>query len=318
MKWNKYSIKTLTKAEDLVISALAGAGVEGAEIVDAKPLEDEDLKLMFGDVPPDEEPEDDGTAVINFYLEPDSDNEEILEKVREELESLKEFMDLGECTIERSETEDKDWINNWKEYFHSFRVENIYIVPTWEEPDPLPTDEMVLRIDPGTAFGTGLHETTQLVIRKMLKSVKKGDLMLDLGTGSGILGIIALKLGVSRVLGTDLDENAVFAVADNKANNGVRDEDFELILGNIIDDEKVKTRVGYGKYDLVTANILAEILIPMAPSAAAALKKGGLLITSGIIDFKEEEVKKALTDAGLKVVSSEKMGEWCSVCAVKE
>lgn len=318
MKWNKYSIKTLSKAEDLVISALADAGVEGAEIVDAHPLDEPDLKLMFGDVPPDEQPEDDGTAVINFYLEPDADNESVLKRVKEELDALREFTDIGECAITASETEDKDWINNWKEYFHSFRVDDIYIVPTWEEPEPLPTDKMVLRIDPGTAFGTGLHETTQLCIKKMREVVKPGCEMLDIGTGSGILAIIAARLGASHILGTDLDENAVFAVADNKANNNVDDARFELLLGNITDDPEVQRAVGHEKYDVVTANLLAEILIPMAPAAAATLKKGGIIITSGIIDFKKDAVSQALTEAGLKVVSSETMGEWCSVCAVKE
>ena len=198
MKWNCFTIKTKTEAEDIVISALADVGVEGVEIRDHQPLTEEDKAQMFVDIMP-EGPEDDGTAYLSFYLEEDADKEEILKNVRNALEELRSFMDIGEGSIEESSTEDKDWINNWKEYFHQFYVDDILIVPSWEEVKAEDKDKMILHIDPGTAFGTGMHETTQLVIRQLKKYVKEGDQILDVGTGSGILGIVALKLGAAHV-----------------------------------------------------------------------------------------------------------------------
>ncbi len=315
MKWNKYTLKILAKAEDVVISALAFAGIEGVEIEDSIPLTEEELKGMFVDIPPVSK-DDDGTARLNFYLNPETDNDEVLERVKNELNSLKEFMNIGECTIEISETEDKDWINNWKEYFHSFRVGNIFIQPSWEKEAPLPTDEMVIHIDPGTAFGTGLHETTQLCIKQLKKHVKKGDTILDIGTGSGILSIVAIKLGAARAVGTDLDPCTIDAVSDNKTANGIEDESFRLIIGNIIDDKKTQDLCGK-EYDIITANILANVLCPLAKEAIKHLKKGGYIITSGIIDEKENEVKEALLLAGFTIDEITHQGEWVSITAVK-
>ena len=315
MKWNKYTLKILAKAEDVVISALAFAGIEGVEIEDSIPLTEEELKGMFVDIPPVSK-DDDGTARLNFYLNPETDNDEVLERVKNELNSLKEFMNIGECTIEISQTEDKDWINNWKEYFHSFRVGNIFIQPSWEKEAPLPTDEMVIHIDPGTAFGTGLHETTQLCIKQLKKHVKKGDTILDIGTGSGILSIVAIKLGAARAVGTDLDPCTIDAVSDNKTANGIEDESFKLIIGNIIDDKKTQDLCGKG-YDIITANILANVLCPLAKEAIKHLKKGGYIITSGIIDEKENEVKEALLLAGFTIDEITHQGEWVSITAVK-
>ena len=315
MKWYKYSFKTLAEAEDLVVSALTDAGVEGVEIVDNRLLTKEELDGMFVDIPLTGG-EDDGTATISFYLEPEQDQAEMLKRVRAELDALRQFARIGECVITSSETEDKDWINNWKEYFHSFRIGNIFIVPSWEDDTPLPTDEIVLHIDPGTAFGTGLHETTQLCIEELKKHLKPGDTLLDIGTGSGILSIAACKMGAGHALGTDLDPCAIDAVAQNKAANGVGDEDFELIIGNIIDDENVQKRCKTG-YDLITANILAEVLIPLAPQAIRHLKPGGIIITSGIIDEKEDAVKEALERAGFIVTDIRHKGEWVSITAEK-
>ena len=214
MKWNRFTIKTKTEAEDVIISALADVGIQGVEIQDKQPLTDEDKAQMFVDIMPDC-PEDDGIAYLNFYLEEDEDTEEVLQNVRQVLDEVSSYMDIGEGSIEQSQTEDKDWINNWKEYFHQFYVDDILIVPSWEEVKEEDKGKMILHIDPGTAFGTGMHETTQLCIRQLKKYVKPGDEVLDVGTGSGILGITALKLGAKEVWGTDLDENAITAVGEN-------------------------------------------------------------------------------------------------------
>ena len=317
MKWNRFTIKTKTEAEDVIISALADVGVEGVEIQDKQPLTETDKEQMFVDIMP-EGPADDGIAYLNFYLEEDTETAPVLERVRAVLEEVRGYMDIGEGTITESQTEDKDWINNWKEHFHQFYVDDILIVPSWEEVKEEDKDKMILHIDPGTAFGTGMHETTQLVIRQLKKFVTKDTQMLDVGTGSGILGIVALKLGAAHVVGTDLDPCAIPAVADNKEANDIKDETFDMLIGNIIDDKEVQDTVGYEKYDIVTANILADVLVPLTPVIVKQMKKGAYYITSGILDVKEEVVVKAVKDAGLQLVEVTHQGEWVSVTARKE
>ena len=317
MKWNRFTIKTKTEAEDVIISALADVGVEGVEIQDKQPLTETDKEQMFVDIMP-EGPADDGIAYLNFYLEEDTETAPVLERVRAVLEEVRGYLDIGEGTITESQTEDKDWINNWKEYFHQFYVDDILIVPSWEEVKEEDKDKMILHIDPGTAFGTGMHETTQLVIRQLKKFVTKDTQMLDVGTGSGILGIVALKLGAAHVVGTDLDPCAIPAVADNKEANDIKAETFDMLIGNIIDDKEVQDTVGYEKYDIVTANILADVLVPLTPVIVNQMKKGAYYITSGILDVKEEVVVKAVKDAGLQLVEVTHQGEWVSVTARKE
>ena len=317
MKWNRYSIKTTTAAIDFISSALADIGIEGIEIQDNVQLTQEEAKTMFVDFIP-ELPPDDGTAVVNFYIDSDEDDGTLVKKAKQELEDLRMFVDIGEGTITNSETEDKDWINNWKQYFHQFYVDDILIVPSWEEVKAEDKDKMILHIDPGTAFGTGMHETTQLVIRQLKKYVTPDTEMLDVGTGSGILGIVALKLGAKHVLGTDLDPCAVPAVAENKEANQIVDETFDMVIGNIIDDKAIQDQAGYEKYDIVTANILADVLIPLTPVIVNQMKKGAYYITSGILDVKEEVVVEAVKAAGLTVVEVTHQGEWVSVTARKD
>ncbi len=316
MKWIRYRLKTTEEAEDIVISALADCGIEGVEIEDKVPLTEEEKAQMFVDILPDI-PDDDGIAYLSFYLEEDNSQEETLERVKQSLEELRVFMDIGEGTIEVSETEDKDWINNWKQYFKQFYVDDILIIPSWETVREEDRDKMILHIDPGTAFGTGMHETTQLCIRQLKKYVKPGMEILDVGTGSGILAIVAVKLGAAHVLGTDLDPCAVPAVIDNKAANDVPEDAFDLVIGNIIDDRKIMDVAGYEKYDIVTANILADVLAPLTPVIVNQMKPGALYITSGILEGQEYKVLDACREAGLAVVEITKQGEWLSVTAQK-
>ena len=316
MKWNKFTLKTRSEVEDIVISTLADVGIEGVEIQDKQPLTESDKQQMFVDIMPDI-PDDDGIAYLNFYLDVDEDKEKVLADVRAALAEMQEFLDLGECTITESETEDKDWINNWKQYFKQFYVDDILIIPSWEEVKPEDRDKMIIHIDPGTAFGTGMHETTQLCIRQLKKYVTKDTELLDVGTGSGILSIIALKLGARHAVGTDLDPCAVPAVEENKEVNGIPVEAFDMMIGNIIDDKEVQDRVGYEKYDIVTANILADVLVPLTPVIVHQMKPGAVYITSGILDVKEEVVKEAVVAAGLEVVEVTHQGEWVSGTARK-
>ena len=307
MKWNKFTLKTRSEVEDIVISTLADVGIEGVEIQDKQPLTESDKQQMFVDIMPDI-PDDDGIAYLNFYLDVDEDKEKVLADVRAALAEMQEFLDLGECTITESETEDKDWINNWKQYFKQFYVDDILIIPSWEEVKPEDRDKMIIHIDPGTAFGTGMHETTQLCIRQLKKYVTKDTELLDVGTGSGILSIIALKLGARHAVGTDLDPCAVPAVEENKEVNGIPVEAFDMMIGNIIDDKEVQDKVGYEKYDIVTANILADVLVPLTPVIVHQMKPGAVYITSGILDVKEEVVKEAVVAAGLEVVEVTQIG----------
>ena len=316
MKWNKFTLKTRSEVEDIVISTLADVGIEGVEIQDKQPLTESDKQQMFVDIMPDIL-DDDGIAYLNFYLDVDENKEKVLADVRAALAEMQEFLDLGECTITESETEDKDWINNWKQYFKQFYVDDILIIPSWEEVKPEDRDKMIIHIDPGTAFGTGMHETTQLCIRQLKKYVTKDTELLDVGTGSGILSIIALKLGARHAVGTDLDPCAVPAVEENKEVNGIPVEAFDMMIGNIIDDKEVQDKVGYEKYDIVTANILADVLVPLTPVIVHQMKPGAVYITSGILDVKEEVVKEAVVAAGLEVVEVTHQGEWVSVTARK-
>lgn len=314
MKWNKFTLKTRAQAEDIVISALADVGIQGVEIQDHVPLSESEKQQMFVDILP-ELPQEDDVAWLNFYLDEEEDKEEILTRVKQALEELREFMDIGEGTISESQTEDKDWINNWKEYFKQFYVDDILIIPSWEEVKQEDRDKMIIHIDPGTAFGTGMHETTQLCIRQLKKYVTPKTELLDVGTGSGILSIVALKLGARHAVGTDLDVCAVTAVEENKAANGIEADDFTMMIGNIIDDPAVQDAVGYEKYDIVVANILAEVLVMLTPVIVKQMKPGAYYITSGILADKEKTVTAAIEHAGLEVVEVTYQGEWVSVTA---
>lgn len=318
MKWIKYRIKTITEAEDILVSNLYDIGLEGAQIEDKVPLTPLEKEAMFVDILPDM-PEDDNVAYLSCFVENDgiNDKEKILADIKAVLAETAEYADIGEGTVEVSETEDVDWINNWKQYFHQFTIDDLLVIPSWEEVAPEDKDKKILHIDPGTAFGTGMHETTQLCIRAIKKHLTPETRILDVGTGSGILSIISLMYGAKEAVGTDLDPCAVPAVADNKANNGIKDEAFKVIIGNIINDKAVQDEVGYGCFDIVVANILADVLIPLTPVIIHQMKPGAVYITSGIINTKEQEVRAAIEAAGLTVEAVDHQGEWVGITARK-
>lgn len=328
MKWMRFRLKTVTDMEDIIISTLYDIGLEGAQIEDKIPLTALEKEQMFVDILPDG-PEDDGVAYLNFFVEKQEDGslsvqgetmdvETLLARIESELEELRMFCDIGEGTVTVDETEDIDWINNWKQYFHQFYIDDILVIPSWEEVKPEDSERMVLHIDPGTAFGTGMHETTQLCIRQLRKYITPQTELLDVGTGSGILAILSLMFGAKHAVGTDLDPCAVPAVAENCETNGIPAERFDMMIGNIITDREVQDRVGYEKYDIVVANILADVLVPLTPVILRQLKPGGVYITSGIINDKEQTVVDAVKAAGLKVLEVNYQGEWVSVTARKE
>ena len=327
MKWIKFRVKTITEAEDIIVSTLYDIGLEGAQIEDKVPLTPLEKEQMFVDILP-EGPKDDGIAYLNFFVEEKEDGtleligetvdiDTVLKRVHDELEDLRTFCEIGEGSVSVDETEDIDWINNWKQYFHQFYIDDILVVPSWEEIKPSDRDKMILHIDPGTAFGTGMHETTQLCIRQLRKYITPETELLDVGTGSGILAILSLMFGAKHALGTDLDECAVEAVAQNCEANHINPDSFQMMIGNIITDKAVQDKVGYGCYDIVVANILADILVPLTPVIINQLKPGGIYITSGIIDDKEKTVRDAVEAAGFEIVEVTYQGEWVSVTARK-
>lgn len=316
MKWKKFRIKTITDAEDIIISTLYDIGLEGAQIEDKVPLTAAEKEQMFVDILPEIDV-DDGVAYISFYLEEDEDKEKMLQAVREELKEIGTYVNVGSMEIEESQTEDVDWVNNWKQYFHQFTIDDVLIIPSWEDVQPEDEDKMIIHIDPGTAFGTGMHETTQLCIRQIKKYVTEDTEILDVGCGSGILGMLALKFGAKHSTGTDLDPCAIDATHENMDVNGISRDQYRVMIGNIIDDKEVQDQVGYDRYDIVAANILADVLVPLTPVILNHLKTGGIYITSGIIEEKEETVVEAVKAAGLEVLEVNHQGEWVSVTARK-
>lgn len=327
MKWKKFMVKTTTEAEDIIISTLYDIGLEGAQIEDKVPLTPLEKEQMFVDILPDG-PEDDGIAYLSFFVEEKEDGtmellgesvdtDTVVARMQAELEDLKSFLNIGEGSIMVSETEDIDWINNWKKYFHQFYIDDLLVIPSWEEVKPEDKDKKILHIDPGTAFGTGMHETTQLCIRQLKKHITPETELLDVGTGSGILSIVSLMYGIHHAVGTDLDPCAVEAVRENMETNHIPAEKFDMMIGNIITDKAVQDTVGYNKYDIVVANILADVLVPLTPVIVNQLKTGGIYITSGIIDNKEQTVVDAVKAAGLEVLEVTYQGEWVSVTARK-
>ena len=326
MKWNKYTIETTTAAEDFLSSALMELGIEGVQIEDNVPLTKEDQAEMFIDFLP-ELPPDEGISYVSFYLEDGAqDDADVLKQVRTTIENMRELIDMGTGMITSDQTEDLDWINNWKKFFSSFYIDDILIKPTWEELKEEDKDKFLIEIDPGVSFGTGKHETTQLCIRQLLKYIRgneeytpeeKAPKVLDVGCGSGILSIVALKLGAREVVGTDLDPDCMTSTHDNMDVNHLDLKLGTFYVGNLIDDASLQEKVGTEEYDIVVANILADVIIPMAPVIPARLKKGGYFITSGIIDFKEQAVKEAIENAGMEVVEINHQGEWVNITARK-
>lgn len=358
MKWKKYTIYTTTEAEDIVSLMLTENGVEGVQIEDNVPLSDADTKGMFIDILPDL-PADDGSSRLSFFLRLEDDEHKaeesaayntddasadrsysindkiwseadinkLLENVRSELDKMRSYVDIGEGRIEEGVTEDTDWRDNWKQFFKPALIDKFLIKPSWEEiPDEhkaeIDSGELTLiEIDPGTAFGTGSHETTQLCLAALDSYIKPGDKVLDIGTGSGILGIAALKRGAGKVMATELDEMCESSILDNISLNNIREDSFKLVIGNVIGDEDILSVVRKEApqgYDVVIANILAPVIVMLAGkgNADALIRKDGIFITSGIIDTRMEEVKAAfLSNPDWKIEEINTRGEWVGIIA---
>ncbi|HWT27507.1 MAG TPA: 50S ribosomal protein L11 methyltransferase, partial [Mobilitalea sp.] len=277
MKWTKFTLDTTTEAVDLISDMLSELGIDGVEIIDNVPLTEQEKKRMFVDILP-ELKEDDGTAKINFYLDTKDNAEDVIHNIREGLKDLSDYVNVGSGEITLSETEDKDWVNNWKHFFKPFRIDDtIVIKPTWEKLEDKNENDIVIEIDPGISFGTGSHETTKLCIIAIKKHLQPDSIVLDAGSGSGILSIVAKKLGAKEVLGIDIDSDATKAAIENAEVNHlpIQEGNLSFITGNIIEDNGIRNQIGKEKYDLVVANILADVIIPLSSVLGENLKKGG-------------------------------------------
>ena len=312
MKWNKYTLTTTTEAVDLISYTLGELGIEGIEIEDKIPLSEEDKKKMFIDILPDLGP-DDGKAYVSFYIEPEKDHEDTLQKVLEAVKALEDFVDIGEAAIAVSQTADEDWMNNWKKYWKPFKVDDhIMIKPTWETLENVEPDTLVVQLDPGTSFGTGMHHTTRLCITQLKKYLKPEHELFDVGCGSGILSIIGLMLGAKSAAATDIDPHAVEAAAENAGVNHLDMNCYELACGDVISDADFRKSMGEHRYDIVVANILADVIIPLSAVIGDNMKPGALFISSGIIDTKESAVREALLANGFEIIEVTRSGEWVS------
>jgi ribosomal protein L11 methyltransferase len=331
MIWTKLTVETTVEAVDLLSAFLDELGVEGVMIEDNVPLSEEDMKAMYVDIPLTAG-EDDGTAKVSCFVDESFDTDKLKADILTELERLSEFIPVGAKTITLANTEDKDWMNNWKQFFKPFRLyDNIIIKPTWEQLDDVKEDDMVVEIDPGIAFGTGSHETTKLCIGQLKKYLKSGDTVFDVGCGSGILSIIASMLGAGFVHGMDIDEVAVRASIENAGINHIPEDKLKFSCGNLLADNYIGRGTTFEldknaikadkhieadmKYDIVVANILADVIIPLSAVISPFLKEGGYFITSGIIDDKENAVKEAMGKNGFKIIDVVRMNEWVSVIA---
>lgn len=311
MKYIKIEVITTTQVEELLAYNLNEQGIDGVEIINNTGLTDEDKKSMFIDILPHYY--DDGKSILRFFIENKSEIEKYYDIVNQEIEKLRPYFNVGDAIITSAEVDDSQWKDRWKEFFKPFYIDDIYISPTWIN-DEVKTDK-IIKIDPGCAFGTGLHETTRLCIRQLRKLVKPDVKVLDIGCGSAILSIVANKFGASEVTAIDIDENAINVSKENFEINGISKTSYNLFVGNIIEDVDLNNNIGYGKYDIIVANLLSEIIVLMAEKFLPHIKNDGCLITSGILKEKEKMVIDALKNVGFNHFTCDYDGDWVGILA---
>lgn len=331
MEWTKITIDTTVEAVDIISAFLDEQGVEGIEICDHVPLTEDEKQEMYVDIPL-VDGLDDGTAQVSCYVDDSFDLDTLRADIACELTRLEAFIPVGTKQITIGQTEDKDWMNNWKQFFKPFRLyDNIVIKPTWETVEDLKDDDMVVEIDPGIAFGTGSHETTKLCIGQLKKYLKPGDTVFDVGCGSGILSIISSMLGAGFVHGMDIDEIAVRASIENAELNKFGDDKIKFSCGNLLEDNYIGKGTTFEldksvikeaqhitadmQYDIVVANILADVIIPLSGVVRPFMKENGLFITSGIIADKEADVVAAMKANNFEIIDVVHMNDWVSVIA---
>ncbi|MBQ2942191.1 MAG: 50S ribosomal protein L11 methyltransferase [Clostridia bacterium] len=308
MDYTKVTIYTNSEGVELVSASLYDLGILGVQIMDKNDFEEfMSQNLRAWDMVDEELISSmmSKETQVSFYLENNDELGGMLENVRSMAKELSKAGEYGRMKVEETAVKEEDWANNWKKYYKPLRIgEHIVIKPTWEEAE-LKENDVIVELDPGMAFGTGSHASTHMCLEFLEKTIKKGDKVLDIGTGSGILGIAALKLGAESVTAVDIDPLAVKTAKENALLNGYSEPEFTVFEGDLAD--KVT-----GEYDVVLANIVADIICELSENVCKYIKKDGKFITSGIIDFKAEKVKTALKDNGINILEGKNQKDWHS------
>lgn len=344
MKWIKYDIHTTTKDADTIGEILTECGIMGYEISDHVPLTPKEEKQMYTDIPADLGP-DDGRSVLTFYTEAPGNNnkdfystgsslrdaeiadeqpiippEELMEQIQEKIKAIQEFVPVEMPEISYCIQDDSLWKDKWKENFKPFYVaDDILIKPTWETlPDTVKPSDIVIEIDPGSAFGTGTHETTKLCLLTLRKYITPDTTILDAGCGSGILAIAALLCGAKSAFCLDIDPSAVEGTLENAAKNQISPDRITAIHANILEDSSAVKEKCNGTFHLAVANILADVIIPLSDYIGEFIKEDGIFISSGILSQKADDVQQALQKNHFKIIETNTMGEWVAFVAKKE
>ena len=321
MNWTEVSIYTTTNGLEIINGALMKLSINDAVIEDVNVFDeflnydtlnwdyfDDDLKRMK-----------DIESCIKVYLADNNQGRELLNKIYEFIEELKKDnmnIDLGNLRVETRIINDEDWANNWKKYFKPFVIsDKVIIKPSWEDLKDSVEGKIILEIDPGMSFGTGQHHTTRLCIEQIIKHIHKDMEVLDMGCGSGILSIAALLLGAKSCTGVDIDENSVRIARENAALNNIDKDRFTVYLGDVTEDKALQEKIGYNKYDMIAVNIIAQVIMSMSYTFPKFLKKGGLVIASGIIKKYLQEVTDNFESLGFEIIEINESEEWVSITA---
>lgn len=317
MNWTEVNIYTTTDGIDPVCGCLLQIGITGFVIKDAKDFEEflNDKTGNWDYIDDDLMNLKDCETCVTVYLPDNSQGVDMLASIRSEMVALGERDDdkaFGRLAVELANVREEDWANNWKQYFKPLTVgDKLVIKPSWEEYNKA-DDRIILEIDPASSFGTGQHNTTQLCLELIEKNLNKGDRLLDLGCGSGILSIASILLGAEEITAVDIDQNSVKIAKENAEKNNISADKYTAYCGNVIDDNELVEKIG-GGYDIIAANIVADVLIAMSPLFEKFVKKGGTLILSGIISERCHEVIDAVKAKGYTLIEQREANDWVAV-----
>lgn len=318
MDWIKVTVYTTTEGIEPVSGRLMQLGITGLVIEDESEFNDflEETKDTWDYVDEELVKAMSGETRVIAYISDDVSGHELFAAINSSMTELSELDSdrlYGTLSVKTEGTKTEDWANAWKQYFHTMEIgEKILVKPQWEEVTE-PTDRVIFNINPGMSFGTGSHETTQLCLSQLEKYVTQDCRMLDLGCGSGILSVVSLLLGAKEAVAVDIDPNCIDTAYENSDMNGIDRERYTVISGNVLTDPQVKEVISKHKYDVVAANIVADVIIGLAPAARLYMKEGGVFITSGIIDGRQEEVKDALISEGFNIIGMDRRKDWWSI-----
>lgn len=319
MQWIEVTVKTASAAIELVCDRLTMLGFDSFIVDDQEDFHEflEQNRQYWDYVDEALEKQMQGLSQIRLYLEQKPEAAETVAFLREQLSVLRSAypaVDFGSLEVALADVQDEDWENNWKQYYQPLAIgKRLLVVPEWLHPEN-PENRICVLLDPGMIFGTGAHASTQMCMRELENRISGGERVIDFGSGSGILSITALLLGAKTAVGVDIDPKAEDIARENAAINRLYADRFSAVSGDVIGDRAMMKKLG-GEYDLVLANIVADVIIPLSAVVPDYLKKGGFFICSGILDVRLNEVVAAIEKAGLAIVSTEQQEDWCRITA---